>query len=151
MSSAAEEEDAPRKRKKTEDEIDVAPLIDCTFLLLMYFIISNAMKTKGDANAPEAVHGSAMKKETASVITVKMDPDLRKPRIILGDIKGAEANYAEVSRFVSDGLSKQPPRINVIIQADRDVPHGVVQQVMKAAAKSGDIKMAIAVQNKKPK
>ena len=151
MSSEADDEDAPRKRKKTEDEIDVAPLIDCTFLLLMYFIISNAMKTKGDANAPEAIHGTAMKKETASVISVKMDPDMRKPKIILGDIKGADGTYADVSRYVSDGLSKQPPRINVIIQADREVPHGVVQQVMKAAAKAGDIKMAIAVQNKKPK
>lgn len=138
--------EGPRKKHKTEDEIDVAPLIDCTFILLMYFIVLQAMSPRMDANVPNAAHGTAMKKETASVITIKSNKDTLRASIILGD-SGTEGTVAAVTAFVEDGVRRQ--KNDVIVMADRDVPHGIVQQVLKAAGKVDGVKLGVAVQDKK--
>lgn len=139
--------EAPKRKKaKHDEEIDVAPLIDCTFILLMYFIVLQAMTPRMDANVPAAEHGGAMKKESASVITIKNNPNTQQTSILYGD-DNKEGTVAGVPAFVEDGLRKQ--KNNVIIMADREVPHGVVQQVLKAAAKVDGVKLGIAVQDKK--
>jgi len=147
MSDGGGLEGPKRKKMKHDEEIDVAPLIDCTFILLMYFIVLQAMTPRMDANVPAAEHGTAMKQESASVITIKNNPDTQQTSIIYGDDKRGEGTVAGVTTFVEDGLRKQ--KNNVIIMADREVPHGIVQQVLKAAAKVEGVKLGIAVQDKK--
>jgi hypothetical protein len=33
-----------RQRKKVDDEIDITPMIDCVFLLLIFFMVTSTMK-----------------------------------------------------------------------------------------------------------
>lgn len=141
--------DAPKRKKiKHDEEIDVAPLIDCTFILLMYFIVLQALSPRMDANVPAAEKGTVMKKEQGTVITIKINRDTQQTQIVYGD-DNREGTVAGVTAIVEDGLRKQ--KKDVIIMADRDVPHGIVQQVLKAASKVDGIKLGIAVQDKKKK
>ncbi len=149
MSDGGGIEGSKRKKVKHDEEIDVAPLIDCTFILLMYFIVLQALSPRMDANVPAAEHGSAMKQESASIITIKNNPTTQQTSILYGEDGKTEGTVAGVTTFVEDGLRKQ--KNNVIIMADREVPHGVVQQVLKAAAKVDGVKLGIAVQDKKKK
>ncbi len=137
--------DGPRRKKiKHDEEIDVAPLIDCTFILLMYFIVLQALSPRMDANVPAAQHGSAMKTDGASIITIKLNKDTQQTTVKYDDKEGTVAG---VTAYVAEGLRKQ--RTNVVIMADRDVPHGVVQKVLKAAGKVEGVKLGIGVQDKK--
>lgn len=137
----------PRKQKPRNDEIDVAPLIDVTFLLLMYFMVQQAINPRGDANVPEARHGVPTDKKTSSVISVKAVKGQKQPRIILGDTSGEEGSFATIPRYVQNGLKQQ--KHDVIIQAEREVPYGFVQQVLKTVNKVEGVRIAIAVKDKK--
>lgn len=138
---------APRKQKPRKDEIDVAPLIDVTFLLLMYFMVQQALNPRGDALVPEARHGVPTDKKTSSVISVKSVKGQKLPRIILGDTSGEDGSFAAIPRYVQNGLKQQ--KHDVIIQAEREVPYGFVQQVIKAVNKVEGVRIAIAVKDKK--
>lgn len=142
----SEDEGIGRKKKKVshEEEIDVAPLIDCTFILLMYFIVLQALSPRMDANVPAAEHGAAMKTDGASIITIKINKETQQPSINYNDKEGT---LQGVTTFVAEGLRQQ--RVNVVIMADREVPHGLVQKVLKAVGKVDGVKIGIGVQDKK--
>jgi len=152
MSAADEysddDEPLPGKRHKApNNEIDVAPLIDVSFLLLMFFMVQQAMNPRPDADVPKAKHGTATDKKTSMVISIKNIKGLKQPKIVLGDGKGPEGSFATIPAFVQSGLKLQ--KSDVIVQADRDTPHGFVQQVIKAVNKVEGARVSIAVQDAK--
>lgn len=145
----ADDDDAlpTKKHKAPNNEIDVAPLIDVTFLLLMFFMVQQAMNPRPDADVPKAKHGVSTDKKKSSVISIKAVKGSKQPRIILGDGKGEDGSFAAIPRYVQTGLKEQ--KSDVIVQADRETPYGFVQQVIKSINKVEGVRVAIAVQDKK--
>ena len=47
-----------RKRSLEEAEMDITPMIDCTFLLLIFFLVTSKMKPELAVDLPKAKHGS---------------------------------------------------------------------------------------------
>src|SRR5690606_39269892 len=57
-----------------------------------------------------------------------------------------DANFDDVTREVTDAVSAG--RINAIVKADREVPHGFVQQVVRAVTAVDGAKFTIGVRDK---
>jgi len=63
----------------------------------------------------------------------------------LGDLKGPEGDLEGVRRFVQEGIGEG--KLEVVIKADRDVPHGFVQRVLKVVAEFESVQFSIGVQD----
>ena len=60
----------PRK-KREDDEMDITPMIDITFLLLIFFIVCSTMDPTKIGTIPEADNGLAISAKTSAVIFIK--------------------------------------------------------------------------------
>lgn len=119
-------------------EINLTPLIDVVFLLLIFFMVSttfvytNSLKV----NLPKAKGESVEIQKNVNVSVTKT-----------GDLL---VNGKEVSRinFKSKikSLYNENPNATVIIQADKDSKHGDVVFVMDESKKAGFDRFAIAVE-----
>lgn len=127
-----------------EADLDITPMIDVTFLLLIFFMVSSTMQSSKDLDLPIAKHGVGVDTKASATITVKApEGGGETPVILLGDGSGPEGTVDEIADFVA-----QEQATRVIIKADREVPHGFVQQVTKAVAELEDVEFYIGVREK---
>ena len=120
------------KRRQSEADLDITPMIDVTFLLLIFFMVTSTMQPSSSADLPLAKHGVGIETRSATVITLRAAEGDREapPVILLGDDSAPEGTVAEVTRLVEESVRQQRPA--VIIKAERDVPHGFVQEITRA-------------------
>lgn len=138
-----------QKRKRGgggEDDLDITPMIDVTFLLLIFFMVTSTMQQEGALQIPPAKNGVGVSTDEACTLTIFDDDGT--PGVYLADAKRENGPVAteQVTRFVQE----QKKRF-VIIKADRKVPSGFVEEIARAAAESEggeDLEFFIAVQDK---
>jgi biopolymer transport protein TolR len=120
-----------RNRRAPDGDLDITPMIDVTFLLLIFFMVSSTMQSKPDLDVPVARFGRGVQTDGASVITIWASRGRgATPVIQLGDGAGQEAALDEIPRYVEEGIAAN--RLKVVIKAEGDVPEGFVQDVAKA-------------------
>lgn len=124
---------APRKAR-----IEIIPMIDIIFFLLVFFMISTLSMTinRGlPVNLPKAATAQKELRDSLNV-TVTRDGEifLNKEPITLQDL----------SPRVKSGLDKDPELL-AIINADDQAFHGVIVEVMDAIRLAGVARLAIAV------
>jgi biopolymer transport protein ExbD len=129
------------RRKVKKARIEIIPMIDTIFFLLVFFMISTlsmAHYSGLPVNLPKAATGQQPPSESAAVTIApdgKINIDKQEvPLDRLGDILKA--------RLASK------PELLVLINADERVAHGLVVEVMDQARQAGVSKMAIAVKPK---
>ena len=136
-----------RRRQPAEMDLDITPMIDVTFLLLIFFMVASTMQATSDSNIPPAKHGVGIETGQSTTISIRFDESVdSSPVILLGDGAGRQAGVEDVADFVRAGVENN--RSHVVIKADRDVPHGFVQQVARAANTVEGIRFFIAVRDK---
>lgn len=119
------------KRPKRQNSIlvDLSPLIDVVFLLLIFFMVST--RFKDDHGMDLALPKSESRQEaTGEFLTVMID---KEGTIRIGDdlIKEAELKAAIEARL-PNFESK-----TVILKVDQEINHGLVVSVMDAAKGAG--------------
>jgi biopolymer transport protein ExbD len=116
-----------------DDEPDFTAMIDMTFILLSFFIVTSTMEVSSTLVLPPARSGEGLA-DTATVITIYYENDT--PRIVITDTSGqsVDATMSEVTGYVAEGVAQQRPR--VLIKADRATPSGFVEEVARAAARA---------------
>jgi len=135
-----------KSRGDNDMDLDITPMIDVTFLLLIFFMVTSTMQSTPDLQVPEAKHGIGLDTNAATIISIRAgDP----PVIVLGDGKGPEGTIDELKALVEENIKDQ--KFQVVIKADRDVPHGFVQTVAKAIAELEGIQFFVGVQDKPAK
>lgn len=130
-----------RPRRPESLAIDLAPMIDVVFLLLIFFMVSTTFKedTRIQVQLPE-VRGEAV--STAG------------PRALEITIDAAGAFYVD-ERMVPDrklvtlqqailGVVGAEREIPVVIMADAETPHQAVMTAMDAASRLGLLRFAFA-------
>ncbi len=79
--SISGEEDALAHKKGGGEEVDldITPMIDVVFLLLIFFMVTSTMQSKRDLDVPPAKHGVGVDSAAATILTIKRpeDPALR--------------------------------------------------------------------------
>src|SRR5436190_4607554 len=58
------------KRSIESGEMDITPMIDCTFLLLIFFLLTSSSSTKSAVPLPIARHGAEAAEADAIIITI---------------------------------------------------------------------------------
>ncbi|MEX0716588.1 MAG: biopolymer transporter ExbD [Planctomycetaceae bacterium] len=145
---------AAPKRVEQAADLDITPMIDVTFLLLIFFMVTSTMQGTPDLDVPPARYGTGTPLRNSIVVRViaagvggsdrhiiqipKTDPDGNDATI-------RDANFDEVTREVSDAVAAG--RVNAIVKADREVPHGFVQQVVRAVTAVEGAKFTIGVRD----
>jgi len=142
----AGEEPLVPPRKSVDSDIDITSMIDCVFLLLIFFMVTSTMQGTPDVDVPVAQYGTGVPTQNATVITIERAVG-GASIIRLGDGKGPEAAPGEVKEFVERGTQELPPKRLVIIKADRAVPHGVVQQVVREVRTVEGVSFTIGVRD----
>jgi biopolymer transport protein ExbD len=131
-----------RFRSMSNDEgseagIDLSPLIDCIFILLLFFIVTTTFveETGVEVDKPQAA--SAVQLEKNSILLALTD----KGQVVYG---GREIGVAGVRPTVARMLQKE--KIPVIVQADQTVSAGLLVRVIDEAKLGGADKVSLATQ-----
>ncbi len=130
------------KRPGKKARIEIIPMIDTIFFLLVFFMIatlSMAQFRGVDVNLPKSASGRETPAENA-IITVSRD------RSIYLDKQAVERSAL---RHALQRLLEKSPNLLVIINADEEVPHGDVVGIMDETRQAGGKKLSIAVKPKK--
>lgn len=119
-----------------EVEINLSPMIDCIFILLIFFIVTTVFvdETGVTVNKPEVKGAQALDKNSI-LIAVTADNDVAYDGKIIG-IPG-------VATVVKQAL-KDDKEMPVIIQGDSDASHGIVQMVHGEAKVAGATKISVS-------
>lgn len=142
MSTAVEaevsdEEDFELPRKKREDdEMDITPMIDITFLLLIFFIVCSTMDPTKIGKIPEADNGTAVSAKESAVIFINPGPD---DTVILSRLDGSEFSRdeddqaSEIIEYITDEMERTigTSKRYVMLFGDAEVKVGQVTRIQK--------------------
>ena len=114
--------------EEPEPGIDMSPLIDCVFILLIFFIVTTVFveETGVEVNKPEAAAAVQLEKNSILIAITKDN------KVIYG---GRDIGIAGVAPQVKRLVLKED--IPVIIQADEGANHGVFARVYGEAKLAG--------------
>lgn len=121
-----------------EDSIDVTPMLDVVFIMLIFFIVTASfVKESGiDVNRPDAQ--TAQPKERANIL-VGIGPEgdiwINRRNVEIGAVR------ANIER-----LHAENPKGSVVIQADQLADTKYLVSVMDAARQAGVYNVSIAAQ-----
>ncbi len=129
--STLSQDDAPT-------EINLAPMIDCIFILLIFFIVTTVfVEMPGiEISKPDAVLDADLEKNS---ILVAISAD---NKVLYG---GKQVGVAGVGARIKQLLNKSD--LPVIIQADAQADHGVFSDVWSAAKNAGAKKIFLSTRN----
>jgi biopolymer transport protein ExbD len=136
-----------KKRKVEEVDLDITPMIDVTFLLLIFFMVTSTMQATPDKDIPPSQSG------INAVVDGIVDVTIRASAISDGDV---ELNNRPVSleQLRADLMLKsQDGKFKVVLYVERDVKSGTVGEVegvIGEVAKEAEVEidMAFAVRDR---
>ena len=133
-----------QRRSMKKARIEIIPMIDTIFFLLVFFMISTLSMSqyKGmPVNLPKAASGQQAPAESAAITIDKDD------RLFLDKQPVDKSSLRDLLR---QQLVKNPELL-LVINADDGVAHGHVVEVIDIARSADVVKMAIAVKPKEPR
>ena len=120
-----------RFQSKSYDEINITPLMDTVFFLLIIFMITAPLLEYSIDVSPPKMNASEMKPDEFSrVINVKKNGDIEFEKKILSPAR-------LIARLRELKASPEGAKIKVFLRADRDLLYGSVIQVMKEVKNAG--------------
>ncbi|MEX0794291.1 MAG: biopolymer transporter ExbD [Pirellulaceae bacterium] len=142
----------PRKRVREESELDITPMIDITFLLLIFFIVASKLDSDPVQNMPTAQYASHVAISESVVITMIEGGREGRAKVFKGDglddkmfVDDADIGVQEqeISDYVAMAFAGElpggePPKQFVLIKAAEDIRSGELNRVALAAARGGE-------------
>ena len=139
-----------RKKKKDEADLDITPMIDVVFLLLIFFMVTSTMQGTPDRDIPPTVTGdNANADGFLEIIVLAPKSSASEGEVKLGEkIVSIDQLKAELIQKASEG------ELKVMIYGEREVQSGFmgeVEQVIGEASTDTDteITMNFAVKDLK--
>ena len=125
-----------RTREQEESEIDITPMLDVVFIMLIFFIVTASfVKESGiDVNRPDAA--TAEVKERGNILVAITDSNqvwIDRRQV---DVRSVRANI--------ERLRAENPQGAVVIQADKNSKNGLLVKVMDAARQAGVENVSLA-------
>jgi biopolymer transport protein TolR len=115
-------------------EINVIPLVDVVLVLLVIFMVTAPMLYRGmDIKLPTSA-SNTIKPEIRAVLTIEKDQRLYLDK--------DQVSVAQLERRLQL-LKQEHADVSLYLRADRDVPYGVVVQVMDGVKKAGIEKLGM--------
>lgn len=122
-------------KKRLVSDINVTPLVDVMLVLLIIFMVTAPMMTQGvDVNLPETTAKPLRQDEKPVVVSIDA-----KGAISIDKIKGDLV----LLRQELHKLAIADPDKTILLRADKNVPYGVVAQVMADVKDAGFNKLGM--------
>ncbi|WP_372797156.1 ExbD/TolR family protein [Pontiella sp.] len=121
------------KQKDTEDlEIDMSPMIDMVFLLLIFFIVaSQIIDEKPQVAVPSAAYGK-VPEDTTGRLMISVTKD---EKYYIG-ADPAPKTIDEIKTTIAQWLEADP-KLRILIRADGDVKYKINEEITIACAEVG--------------
>lgn len=127
-----------RVRPEEDAQIDMTPMLDVVFIMLIFFIVTTSFVRESgvEVNRPKAA--SASEQKNAGVfIAVKENGEIYLDRKQL-DVQKVHS--------VLERIIAERGEVGLVIQADELARHGVVVKVMDAAKSAGIKQISVAAE-----
>jgi len=127
-----------RSKSQDEDEVNLTPMLDVVFILLIFFIVTASFVKESGIDIDRPAAATAVRKERGNIL-VAITPtgqiwiDRRQV-----DVRAVRANI--------ERLHAENPQGAVVIQADRESKNGLLVEVMDAAKLAGVENISIAAE-----
>jgi len=128
-----------RRQSGAMAEVNMTPLIDMVFILLIFFIVTTSFvkETGVDVSRPSAK--TAVKKEHANIlIAIKPNGEIHMDKRLV-DRRAVRANV--------ERMHAENPEGSVIILADKEAKTGLLIEVMDQARLAGVANVSIAAEH----
>ncbi len=127
------------KPKEEEAAIDMTPMLDIVFIMLIFFIVTTSFVKEAGVEIDEPTASTAVKKPTANIfvgINAQGDIYMLKRKVEQDDVRSNIEN-----------MLLENPESSVVIQADSGSDSGVLLDVIDAVKKAGVKNVSVAAEN----
>ena len=139
-----------RKRFEDTTEMDITPMIDCTFLLLIFFIVCSQTDVQSAIKLAKAHHGVTVGAKSTTILTIA-ESGRESADVYLADGKDPEGllpgdleQQADIIRGAVQ-TAMDEGRTDVLIKAEKGVSHRDVSRVAAAASQVEGIHLFFGV------
>jgi biopolymer transport protein ExbD len=132
----------PTRHRSTFEQINMTPMIDVTFQLIIFFLLSSRLaqqENQLELPLPLADSGQPGAADDRPRLSVNVTAD---GRVMLGS---TETSPEEMSRRLGVERGRLGDDLEVRIRADRSVPYRVVEPLLLACADAGIWNVTFAV------
>ena len=135
-----------RFRRPSDEDIrlGIAPLIDIVFLLLIFFMVTSHFDVASGVRIRLPQSSRRILNQVEDKVTLVLD---RSGKVYL---KGLEINQKTLRANLQEIVARQGV-VRLVLQADKDVRHGQVVEIMDLAKAAGVHSIIIAAQWKSEK
>ncbi len=124
------------QKKESTAEINIAPLLDMVFILLIFFVITTNFNRQSGVEVQKPKAQSAVYQGQKTIlIGISREGSIH--------IHGRQVSIDKLTRIVSSEIARRPDA-NVVIVADRGSILGRAVEVMDACALAGVKKVSVA-------
>jgi biopolymer transport protein TolR len=134
------------KKPLADGEMDITPMIDCVFQLLIFFMVASNMTGQQEANLPFAKHGVGVETNKSVVISVLATPGGGKPRVFLDPDLTNPVEMPVIQAAVRQAINEGRP--DVVIKAERGLTHGAVQEVARGVNEVEGVRFYVGVKDR---
>jgi biopolymer transport protein ExbD len=142
-----EDEFVPKKRVVPDTEMDITPMIDVTFQLLIFFMVTSTMQGTPDLDIPKSVSGGSIEVARVINVMVKAPADANADPAI--EMDGELVTLADLKIRVADQASARPNGIDIMLLADRSVPNGFMGEMEALLGEIPNVSYHFAVQDRR--
>lgn len=139
------------QRRNRELSLDLTPLIDCVFLLLIFFMVGTQLINEKSGLKIDLPKSSVVEVSEIKDIMLFVDKN-KNMEIAFTDSENKriteEIGINELEAYLTEKLQNNEAK-NVIIKADKELTHGDIVELMTIAKKAGAASLDIATENEK--
>jgi biopolymer transport protein ExbD len=142
-----------RPKRPDDPEINLAPLIDAVFMLLIFFMVTTTFKddVRLEVKLPQA-KGDVAQTDAPRLLEVVID---REGRFYVNQEQVVDREMATLKHALSGALAAAGGEaaekdLPVLIKADANTPHQAVMTVMDVASQLGLARIAFAAAQPNP-
>ena len=135
---------AAKKMKRVGIKIDMTPMVDVAFLLLIFFMSTSQFDPpqKVQIKIPESHSNLKVPESDVMVLSISKDNELLYQ---IGKNPQEMTDLASLEQLVTD-QRRRNPRTRVAIRADKESEYGVMEDVMAIMQKTNTISFSLVTE-----
>ncbi len=125
----------PGSGEEQENEIDLTPMLDVVFIMLIFFIVTATFIKEAGVEVERPLAITADTKDASILVAISENNEIWIDR----SATDPRALRADIERLIAEN-----PKGSLVIQADKGSNHETLVQVMDAARQAGVSNVAIS-------